>query len=92
MLKIGDKVVYVWYLSDKYFNHILKPGHIYTINAFSSNEFIKSEENTDKTEFYHFEETGKTGFNSKYFIPLIEYRKNKIKKIKERIYVLEKEK
>ena len=92
MLKVGDKVVYIQDFGYKNIENLLILYSIYTISGFSSNEFIKSDENTNKTEFYHFEETGKIGFNYKYFIPLIEYRKLKIEKIKERIYVLEKEK
>ena len=85
MLKVGDKVVYIQEFGYKNIKKILTLYNIYTIKEFSSNDFIKSEEDTNKTLFYHFEETGKTGFNGKNFISLTEYRKLKIEKIKSKI-------
>ena len=84
-MKIGDKVVYNNYSEYINLDKMLKRDSIYTISKFSNNEFNTSENPNDK-EFYHFEESGTTGFNKRYFTPVLECRKLKIEKLKEIIH------
>jgi predicted small metal-binding protein len=76
-MQVGDKVVYI---ADSKFIHLLNKHGIYTIS-----EICKDKLNKIPLIFYKFEECGKTAFNSKYFISLIEHRKTQIEKIKNRI-------
>ena len=84
MVKIGDKVVCV-----KEFGGEIILYNTYTISDFYSqnNNFhtYNHIENYNNSKFYRFKEMDlRKGYNIIYFIPLVEFRKNKILKILKR--------